>query len=65
MSDREGIYIHLGKELMSFAESKDIDLEKVCSDAAIKELKTHIDGLQQEQDTRYGREVVKRFRMER
>jgi hypothetical protein len=65
MSDREGIYIHLGEELMDFARSKDIDLEKICSDAAIKELKAHIDGLQQEQDIRYGLEVFKRFRMER
>jgi hypothetical protein len=61
----EGVYIHLGKELMGFAESKGIDLEKICIDAAIKELKAQIDGLQQEQDIRHGQEVVKRFKMAR
>jgi hypothetical protein len=65
MSDSEGIYIHIGKELMDFAKSRGVDLDKICTQAATKELRAHIDALKQEQDTRYGKEVVKRFKMER
>jgi len=46
-------------------KAKPLTWRKSVAEAATKELKAHIDGLQQEQDTRYGREVVKRFRMER